>query len=110
MRLTCWSSKGNQGSWHEHFSWIITTATVYSSFNEVLLYQINTLQAFKYSAMPGQIDEENDMPRPYPNHKKPPRSNPNPPSKSKPPPYGPPPPYEKGEASEKGQEKMGSGS
>jgi hypothetical protein len=87
----------------------------YSSFNEILLYQIDTLQVFKHPAMPRYIDKMNKIPRPYPECKKPVRPNPDqkPLSKSQPdghpaPPYEPPPIYEEGEASEKGQEKMGS--
>jgi hypothetical protein len=87
----------------------------YSSFNEILSYQIDTLQAFKHPAMPGHIDEMNEKPGPYPECKKPARPNPDqkPPSKSQPdghpaPPYEPPPTYEEGEASENGREKMGS--
>jgi hypothetical protein len=101
----------------------------YRSFKEVLSYQIDTLQAFKHSAMAGTIDEENKAPLPYPDHSKPARSNsnktslsetqpddltddlPSPPSETQPddlPDDLPPPPYEKGEASDKGEEKMGS--
>jgi hypothetical protein len=81
----------------------------YSSFNEILSYQIDTLQAFKHPAMPGHIDEMNEKPGPYPECKKPARPNPGQKPDGHPaPPYEPPPTYEEGETSEKGQEKMGS--
>jgi hypothetical protein len=80
----------------------------YSSFNEILSYQIDTLQVFKYSVMPGYIDEMNEKPGLYPEYKKPVRPNPGQKPDSYPVPlYEPLLIYEEGEMSEKGQEKMG---